>query len=71
MFHTDFSDVALFSPLTSWFGVTGPIDARRAHSIVNAYSLAFFDRHLKGRLAALLVGPAKQFPDVIFESRRP
>ncbi len=31
-----------------------------ADRIVNAYSLAFFDRHLKGQPAALLDGPAAQ-----------
>lgn len=55
MFHANFSDAPLFSPLTSWLGVTGPIDGVRAHGIVNAYSVAFFDRHLKGTAAALLV----------------
>ena len=67
----DFSDAPLLSPLTSWLGVTGPIDAQRAHSIINAYSLAFFDRHLKGRPARLLDGPVRQYPEVLFESRRP
>ena len=71
MFHQDFSDAPLLSPLTSWLGVTGPIDGRRAHSITTAYSLAFFDRHLKGRPAALLDRPAAQYPEVLFETRRP
>jgi hypothetical protein len=71
MFHPNFSDAPLLSPLTSWLGVTGPIDAQRAHSIVNAYSLAFFDRNLLGRPEKLLDGPAKQYPEVLFESRRP
>ena len=42
-----------------------------AAGIVNAYSLAFFDRHLMGRQAKLLEGAAKQYPEVLFESRRP
>jgi len=71
MFHADFSDASLLSPLTSWLGITGPIDAHRARSIVSAYSLAFFDRHLKDRPAALFDGPAKQYADVLFEIRRP
>lgn len=52
-------------------GFSGPMGSRRAHEIINAYTLAFFDRHLKGRAAALLDGPAEQYPDVIFETRRP
>jgi len=70
MFHEDFSDAPLMSPLTSWLGITGPIDPERGHRIVNAYSLAFFDRYLKRQPAALLDGPAKQYPEVFFESRR-
>jgi len=69
MFHADFSDAALLSPLTSWLGLTGPIDAHRAQRIVGAYSLAFFDRHLKGRPAALLDGPAERYPEVQLEVR--
>jgi len=71
MFHLNLTDVPYWSPLFSWLGITGPIDGRRAHSIVNAYSLAFFDRHLKGRPANLLDGPPNQYADVLFESRQP
>ena len=71
MFHIDLTDVDLLSPLAQMIGFSGPIGAERAHEIINAYSLAFFDRHLKGRLATLLDGPAEQYPDVIFETRRP
>lgn len=70
-FHGNFMDIPKWSPITSLLGVTGPIDGRRAHDIINAYSLAFFERHLKARTEALLDGPATQFPDVIFESRQP
>ncbi|MDQ3250654.1 MAG: carboxylic ester hydrolase, partial [Chloroflexota bacterium] len=70
MFHVNLTDIPYWSPLLSWLGVTGPIDGQRAHSIVNAYSLAFFDRHLQGRPAALLDGPAEQYPEVRFETRR-
>ena len=71
MFHQDFSDAPLLSPLTSWLGVTGPIDAQRAHSITSAYSLAFFNRHLKGRPEVLLDGPVEKYPEVLLETRRP
>jgi hypothetical protein len=52
-------------------GLTGPIDAQRAHEIINTYSLAFFDKHLLGRPAKQLDGSAGQSPEVLFESRRP
>ncbi len=71
MFHANFTDAPLFSPLALLVGLSGPFDAQQAHSIINAYSLAFFDRHLKGRPAALLDGLAKQYPEVLFETRRP
>jgi Platelet-activating factor acetylhydrolase, isoform II len=71
MFHLNLTDYPLVSPLLPLTGLTGPIDAQRAHRIINAYSLAFFDRHLKGQPAALLDGPAAQYPEVALEARRP
>ena len=70
MFHSNFTDAAIWTPLAPWLGLAGPIGARRAHDIVNAYSLAFFDRHLLGRPATLLDGAANNDPEVLFESRR-
>ena len=70
-FHSNFTDIPNWTPLALLLGLTGPIGEQRAHDIVNAYSLAFFDRHLLGRPAKLLDGPAAQYPDVLFESRRP
>jgi predicted dienelactone hydrolase len=71
MFHSNFTDIPNWTPLAPQVGLSGPIGERRAHDIVNAYSLAFFDRHLLGRPAKLLDGPAKRYPEVLFESRRP
>ena len=68
VFHADMTDVPL---LASRVGLSGPVGVQRAHRIINAYSLAFFDRHLKGQPAALLDGPAEQYPEVLFETRRP
>lgn len=69
-FHINFTDVALWSPLLPRLGLSGPIDAGWAHRIINAYSLAFFDRHLRSRPAALLDGPSAQYPEVSLETRR-
>ncbi len=71
MFHPNFSDAALYSPLMSWLGLTGPIDGDRANSIIGSYTLAFFDKHLKGQPATMLDGPSEQYPEVHFETRRP
>ena len=70
MFHLDMTDAPLFSSFAPWPGFSGPIGGDRAHQIVNAYSLAFFDRSLRGRSAPLLEGPSPRFPEVHFESRR-
>jgi hypothetical protein len=69
MFHSNPTDIPSWSPFVRLLGIAGPIPVRRAHSIINAYSLAFFDRHLKGRAAALLDGPAEQYPEVLLETR--
>jgi hypothetical protein len=73
MFHLNLTDVPLliYVPFGMMAGLFGPIDADRVHRIVNAYTLAFFDRHLRGLQATLLDGPAAQFPDVRFETRQP
>lgn len=70
MFHSNFTDIASWTPLAPWLGLAGPIDEQRAHGIINAYSLAFFDRHLLGRSATLLDGASNEHPGVLFESRR-
>lgn len=70
MFHSNFTDIPSWTPMASLLGIAGPIGRQRAHDIVNAYSLAFFDRHLAGRPTELLDGPAERFPDAVFESRR-
>jgi hypothetical protein len=70
MFHSNLTDIPYMSPLLPWLGVTGPIRGDYAHRIINAYSLAFFDRYLNGRPAMLLDEPAGQYPEVEFESRR-
>ena len=71
MFHVNLTDVPYWSPLLPLLGVTGPIDAQRAHHIINAYSLAFFNRHLLGNAEALLDDPASPYPEVIFNVRKP
>ncbi|GAA2987496.1 hypothetical protein [Streptosporangium longisporum] len=71
MFHADFTDVSSWSPALSRFGITGSVPAQRAHTILNAYTLAFFDRHLKNLPTPLLDGPAPDYPDVLLKTRQP
>ena len=71
MFHVNLTDIPYWSPLLPWLGITGPINAERAHHIINAYSLAFFNQHLLGRTEALMDAPASQYHEVIFNARKP
>ena len=71
MFHVNLTDVPYWSPLLPWLGITGPIDAKLAHNIINAYSLAFFNRHLLNHPEALMDSPATQYPEVVFNARQP
>lgn len=70
MFHQNFSDFPYFviSPLDRWLALDGPINARRGHAIVNAYTLAFFDRHLRdfGK-QSVLDGSDAKYPEVVLK----
>jgi predicted dienelactone hydrolase len=72
MFHAEIGDTPyIFArPLGTWLGITGPADWRRTHIVINAYSLAFFDKYLKGEPQALLSEPSEARPEVMFERRR-
>ena len=69
IFHSNFTDIPAWSPLVRWLGAAGQMDVQRAHEIINAYSVAFFDRELKGLQEPLLEGPAKEYPEVRIERR--
>ncbi len=62
--HGSFSDLVLFLP-----GSSPDIDPARGHQIVNALTLAFFDRYLKGAESPLLDDPRAVFDEVDAESR--
>jgi len=61
--HGDFSDLALFYPRGK-----DRLDPKRGHEIINAYTLAFFDRYLRGRPSDLLTGPSTRYPEAKFRS---
>jgi hypothetical protein len=71
MFHVNLTDIPYWSPLLPRLGITGPIDADRAHHIINAYSLTFFNQQLLGRDEALMDDLARQYPELIFNARKP
>ncbi|WP_409344673.1 alpha/beta hydrolase family protein [Paenibacillus sp. MBLB4367] len=64
--HASYSDLALFSPL---LGLSGA-DPRREHRIVNEFSVAFFDRYLKGKDDSALQGLAAKYPEVHFQANK-
>lgn len=61
--HVDFSDRSLFSPLTRLTG-GGTLAPKRAHAIVNAYTLAFFTQTLKETSQPLLEKGRNPYPEV-------
>ncbi len=69
MFHLNYTDTPYYSPIAYRLGFAGPVSARRGFEIINAYSLAFFDKYLKGQSEALLDGPPEQYPELLFEKR--
>jgi predicted dienelactone hydrolase len=60
--HGHFSDFMLAIPPDK-----GELDARRGHAIVIAYTLAFFDKYLRGQDSDLLKGPSAKYPEVTFK----
>jgi hypothetical protein len=73
--HSSYCDVQWLVPqLANAIGMSdeelqgwiGTLDPARAVRIQQAYPLAFFDRHLRGRRGHLLDGPSRAFPEVKF-----
>lgn len=56
--HLNFTDLPRISPFLAKMSGVGTIDPTKCIKIVNAYSLAFFDKHLKGQPSSLLDGTA-------------
>jgi len=69
MFHVNWTDAPVLSPLVRWTGLAGPIDPYRGFALVNAYTVAFFDRYLKGAQQTLLQAPSLDWPEVRLRSR--
>jgi len=52
--HLNFTDLPRISPFLAGMLGTGTVDSFEAIEIVNEYSLAFFDKHVKGQHTTLL-----------------
>lgn len=57
--HGNYSDLVLFRRSWTWGG-PAPLDPYRAFEIINAYTLAFFDRYIRNQPAALLDQPGSR-----------
>ena len=68
MGHNNFTDVPLLTPISAQIGIGGPINGARGIQIVNDYSLAFFERYLRGSDNPLLETIADQYWEVSFQS---
>lgn len=62
--HYNFADVQFLTPIFKPLGLIGKIEPKRAASLINAYTLDFFDKHLKGKGGTLLEGPNQKYPEV-------
>jgi len=69
--HNSFCDACLWGQLLHNLSGEASIDGKRMARILNVYTLAFFDKHLKGLAVPLLDGPSPDYPEVVFASRHP
>lgn len=69
--HFDFTDLFLYSPILKFTNSFGSISGRQMITIVNDYTLSFFDKHLKGKISPLLDGPTPVYPQVTIEIQAP
>lgn len=69
LFHVNFTDAPLWSPILPVIGLTGPLNGKRGHTIINAYTLAFFDKYLKHQSSLLLDGTVGNYPEVTMERK--
>lgn len=67
--HYDFSSLPLLSPLTVNLGLKGPIDGQLVLEIINAETVAFFDRYLLGDETVTLEDVADLYPEVLWGMR--
>jgi predicted dienelactone hydrolase len=67
--HLNFTDLSIWSPVMKHMSAFGKIDGEKMLKIMNAYTVAFFNKHLKGIDSPLLNGPSPDFPEVILKAR--
>jgi predicted dienelactone hydrolase len=70
--HVNFTDFSLmFNNFIGLKGIgIGPINGHRFLQIQNHYVLSFFNQYLKGVPSDLLNGSAREYPEVIFSTKK-
>ena len=64
--HYDFTSLPLLTPLAAQLGLKGPIPGTLGLEIINAESVAFFDKYLKGDKSISLEEISNQYPEAIW-----
>lgn len=66
--HLNFTDLPRISPFLAGMLGTGTVDPYRCIEIMNSYTLAFFDKYLKGDDSTLLDAPVN-YEEVVLDKR--
>ena len=67
IFHVEFLDVPLWLPYGKYFGLTGSIETKEVHNIINTFSINFFDKELENKKSDFLNTPTKTFSNIIYK----
>jgi len=67
--HYDFSSLPLLTPLASQLGLKGPIPGTLGLEIINAETVAFFDKYLKGDKSINLEEISNRYPEALWIER--
>ena len=65
--HANFTDLPLITPLHWLIFMSGPIDGLRAMTVIDVYTVKFFEQQFKQKPDVFLDGPSRAFPEIIFE----
>ena len=71
LFHVNFTDLPYWLPASAQLGLTGPIGGHRGFAVINAYTVAFFDRALRGKPSPLLDEASGALPGTTVDLRPP
>jgi hypothetical protein len=69
--HASFGDVILWGKLIQWANDEPTIEDERMVHVQNAFSLVFFDKHLKGLSSPLMDDPSDDYPEAVFRLHYP